>query len=285
MPRAYLRLDPAFDEHKAHYPDGPYSALVATLCLAEHQPQRGRFRNVTYLKALLGRRGRHVPYLIAQQDLTELPDGRLYVEGWDEWQEGDWKVAERVARIRDRRRNGRPAPDGNGAGNGPRNDGGNGAERYSPLERSGGTSGSGASAASRAEQAARAVLPGDDAPEWEAIVWLANHGCYLQPHSGYYRAVVLAVEQHGVNAFVGMLDRLAAAGMHNGDAKGFVFGAKDALDAQTRPSLKALETEDRAEEREDSWSRRTAATKVRAHELGMHLEPNPGCPSCAKVTA
>lgn len=119
MTRAYLRLDPAFDERKESYPDGPYSALIATFCLAESQPERGRFRSEKYLRALLGRRGRHLPYLIEHRDLIALPDGRLYVEGWDEWQEGDWKVGERVARIRnrDRRNGGRNAP-GNGSCNG-----------------------------------------------------------------------------------------------------------------------------------------------------------------------
>jgi hypothetical protein len=102
MTRAYLRLDPAFDEHKAAYPDGPYAALVACLCLAEMQHQRGRFRNEAYLRALMGRRGRHLKYLLDHGDLVVLADGRLYVDGWDEWQEGDWKVGERMARLRHR---------------------------------------------------------------------------------------------------------------------------------------------------------------------------------------
>ena len=102
MTRAYLRLDPAFDEHKSAYPDGPYSALVACLCLAEMQPHRGRFRNEAYLRALLGRRGRYLKYLVDHGDVVTLADGRVYVDGWDEWQEGDWKVGERMARLRHR---------------------------------------------------------------------------------------------------------------------------------------------------------------------------------------
>jgi hypothetical protein len=105
--RAYLRLDPGFDEHKESYPDGPYAALITTFCLAESQPDRGRFRNARFLRALMGKRGRHLAYLIAHGDLLELGDGRLYVDGWDEWQEGDWKVQERLERLRERReRNG-----------------------------------------------------------------------------------------------------------------------------------------------------------------------------------
>ena len=64
MSRAYLRLDPGFDEHKESYPDGPYAALICVLCLAESQPFRGRFRSVKYLRALMGKRGRHLAYLI-----------------------------------------------------------------------------------------------------------------------------------------------------------------------------------------------------------------------------
>lgn len=104
MTRAYLRLDPAYDEHKESYPDGPYAALIACFCHGEMQPERGRFRNERFLRAILGRRGRHVPYLLVEGDLVRLPDGRLYIDGWDEWQEGDWKVTERVTRIRNRQR-------------------------------------------------------------------------------------------------------------------------------------------------------------------------------------
>lgn len=113
MTRAYLRLDPGFDEHKHAYPDGAYAALIATFCLAESQPQRGRFRSLAYFKALLGERGRWAKFLLEHGDVVQLPDGRIYVEGWDEWQEGDWKVGERVRRIRGRRG---PGPGSGGGG-------------------------------------------------------------------------------------------------------------------------------------------------------------------------
>jgi hypothetical protein len=107
MTRAYIRLDPAFYERKIvtqKYPLPVAMALIGALCLAESQRERGRFRSEKVLSALLDRAGRHVAELIRRGDLVRLPDGRLYVDGWDEWQEGDWKVAERMQRIRVRKR-------------------------------------------------------------------------------------------------------------------------------------------------------------------------------------
>jgi hypothetical protein len=116
MTRAYLRLDPGFFEKKVfeqEYPPAAAMALVGVFCLAEHQPERGRFRNERVLKALLGQYARWVPYLKEHGDIVVLADGRVYPPGWDEWQEGDWKVGERVKRIRGRR-NGQHRDNGNG---------------------------------------------------------------------------------------------------------------------------------------------------------------------------
>lgn len=110
MARAYLRLDPGFFDRKVidqKYPPGAAIALVGALCHAEHQPQRGRFRDVRVLKALLGPLAKWIPFLIERRDLVSRR-GVLYVDGWDEWQEGDWKVGERVRRIRNRAKD---APD------------------------------------------------------------------------------------------------------------------------------------------------------------------------------
>ena len=101
--RAYLRLDPQLADKKAAYPDGAHRAFTDLLCFAEQQPHRGRFRNRKLLAVLLERRAKWIDYLIEHGDLVLMDDGRLYVDGWDEWQEGDWKVAERVARIRNRK--------------------------------------------------------------------------------------------------------------------------------------------------------------------------------------
>lgn len=120
-----------------------------------------------------------------------------------------------------------------------------------------------------------------DDPEHEAVVWLARHGCDIRPGNGYHQKLVLAVEQHGVNAVIGTMDRLAEAGTKTGDIKGFLFGAIDALNARSRPSLSVMEKEDRDGQRSDSTARRVLATKIRAHETGGHeRSPSPGCPRC-----
>ena len=107
MPRAYLRLDPGYFERRLERgdPPGAVGAYVAILCLAESQPKRGRFRDEGILRALLTPRfARWIPYLAEQGDLVLEGRRAIYVEGWDEWQEGDWKVAERIGRIRERKR-------------------------------------------------------------------------------------------------------------------------------------------------------------------------------------
>lgn len=115
MARAYLRLDPMFFERKVMdqgYPAGAATALVGVFCLAEHQPERGRFRNERLLKALLADYAKWVPYLLQHGDIVETADGRIYPPGWDEWQEGDWKVGERLDRIKKRRGDASPRSSG-----------------------------------------------------------------------------------------------------------------------------------------------------------------------------
>jgi hypothetical protein len=114
--RAYIRTDPGLFMRKAveqRYPISAFATYQAVLCLAEEQPERGRFRSERLLRLLLDDPtdavhlgwGKHVKYLLSHGDLVRQPDGSLYVDGWDEWQEGDVTVNERMARLRDRRRN------------------------------------------------------------------------------------------------------------------------------------------------------------------------------------
>jgi hypothetical protein len=113
--RAYLRYSPKTFHDKvvvAGYPPGAFAAFCALLCLGEEQPERGRFRSERLLRLLLDEPedgvkvgwGKWVKYLIDHGDLVRQDRGVLYIVGWDEWQEGDFTVAERVARLRKKRR-------------------------------------------------------------------------------------------------------------------------------------------------------------------------------------
>ena len=102
--RAYIRIDPGIFERKViqqGYTGPEFAALMGALCFAEQQTPRGLFRDDRVLRALLGPLGRFVPTLVERGDLVSR-DGRLYVDGWEEWQEGDVTVRERMARIRGR---------------------------------------------------------------------------------------------------------------------------------------------------------------------------------------
>lgn len=105
LPRAYLRMSPNLDMH----PDP--GGMVMLLCAANRQPIRGRFRDRQTLERILGRA--RFRKLIDRHDLIVLEDGRYYVEGWDEWQEGDLTVADRQRRIRDKRARGSQHGNGN----------------------------------------------------------------------------------------------------------------------------------------------------------------------------
>lgn len=135
MTRAYIRVDPGLYERKVfedQYPLPALAALVGCFCMAELQPVRGRFRDQSVLRALLGSGARWVTFLIEHGDLIVQDNGALYVDGWDEWQEGDVTVKERMIRIRNRRRDtpatvSPPSEAGGGAG---RNDGAGQPTRY-----------------------------------------------------------------------------------------------------------------------------------------------------------
>jgi hypothetical protein len=101
---------------------------------------------------------------------------------------------------------------------------------------------------------------------------LAVHGCDVRPGNGYHQKLVVAVEQHGSRAVIGMFDRLARAGTKQGDIKGFLFGAIDALNASSRPKLAALEAEDREEERSASFAERARRTREQNAELAKMIE-------------
>ncbi len=116
-----MRLDPDYPEHKSVYPDGAIVAHTFCFCFGAQQPKPGVFRNRRLLAVLLEKRARWIPFLVEHQDLIERPDGSLYVEGWSEWQEGNWQVAERMQRVRARKRNAGDGAYRNGSDATPRN--------------------------------------------------------------------------------------------------------------------------------------------------------------------
>ncbi len=97
LPKAYLRIDPALAFTHPR-PD----LFLRLLCLANMQPARGRFRDWRLLCSLFAMAD--VESLRDRGDLEE-EGGRWYVAGWDEWQEGDLEVGERMRRLRAKRRN------------------------------------------------------------------------------------------------------------------------------------------------------------------------------------
>jgi hypothetical protein len=124
MPRAYLRLDPhvydrkvlGIDRHGAPiegfrpYPTDALVAFFGVLALADGQSPRGHFRSERILRELLrggdgrgARYARQVPLLIERGDLVIELGGRLYVDGWTEWQEGDIPPPARMAALARRR--------------------------------------------------------------------------------------------------------------------------------------------------------------------------------------
>ncbi len=98
LPRAYLRIDPNIDNV---YPE-LRNTFIGLMCSAGRQPERGRYRSRTVVEGLHGRA--FVRRSFERGDLVLLSDGRVYLDGWDEWQEGDLTVADRMRRMRQRRR-------------------------------------------------------------------------------------------------------------------------------------------------------------------------------------
>ena len=94
------------DERKSHYTPAQMGAYLKVQLVAGRQTRRGRFRSMAALVgALPAPYARHMAFLLAEGDLVQVPDGSIYVDGWDEWQEGDLTVRDRMAALRNRRRN------------------------------------------------------------------------------------------------------------------------------------------------------------------------------------
>jgi hypothetical protein len=97
LPKAYLRIDPNLDSTHPAPAD-----MVALMCAANRQPKRGRFKTSELAQRVLGRS----LYRRSVERGDLIPNGTgIYVDGWDEWQEGDLTVGDRMSRLRDKRRN------------------------------------------------------------------------------------------------------------------------------------------------------------------------------------
>jgi len=104
--KAYIRTDPLIDERKGHYSPAQLGAYLMVLCKAARQADRGRFRSEAALRNMVpAAYVKVLPFLYSEGDLVVKDDGSVYVDGWDEWQEGDLTVGERMRRMRNRKRN------------------------------------------------------------------------------------------------------------------------------------------------------------------------------------
>lgn len=101
LPKAYLRIDPNLDQTHPAPED-----MVRLLCCGNRQPCRGRFKSRELAISVLGR-GLY-QRSIARGDLSLDGHGSVVIPGWEEWQEGDLNVGERMRRLRERHRNGHP---------------------------------------------------------------------------------------------------------------------------------------------------------------------------------
>ena len=95
LPKAYLRMDPDIDQK---HPDN-LAEYVRLVCVSARQRPRGRFANRTVMNVLFGRGT--VNQFFARGDVEE-QNGEIVTSGWDDWQEGDMTVAERVRRTRNK---------------------------------------------------------------------------------------------------------------------------------------------------------------------------------------
>lgn len=96
LPKAYLRIDPNIDF--THPAPGD---MVALICAANRQPKRGLFKSPEIARRVLGRG--LFERSMKRGDLVQNGAG-VYVDGWQEWQEHDWTVGERMRRLRSRHR-------------------------------------------------------------------------------------------------------------------------------------------------------------------------------------
>lgn len=95
LPKAYLRIDPNMDQHEDAL------TMVRLICAANRQPRRGRFKGEAPIVRAIGRN--KFKQAVVRGDLVLDGETVWYLDGWDEWNEGDLTVGERMSRLRERR--------------------------------------------------------------------------------------------------------------------------------------------------------------------------------------
>lgn len=119
--RSYIRMDPQMVEKKLAqgYSLAQIGAYAMLMNQAEQQPERGWFKSMGVLREAMdcmaeefgakAKVSQHLPFLFEQRDVVKI-EGRYYVEGWNEWQEGDHTPQARMELVRGRK--GRPGDPG-----------------------------------------------------------------------------------------------------------------------------------------------------------------------------
>lgn len=261
MTRAYIRLDPGFFERKVlggGYSPGEALALIGSFCLAESQTPRGRFRNERVLRALLGPFGKHVGKLKERGDITTDELGRIYVDGWDEWQEGDVTVKDRMARLRERR-NKRDGGDRNPPNAPDRNP----TVPLRPASLSGTVAKPDGAHDGRARlEAITGKMPepslGVSDDEARVFSFLARFGASIRPDSGFGRRLLGLIERRGVEEVLKAASPMARNGAMSD--RQWVFGLEDALEAT--PSAKDARVAETAQKTSDRIFQRMMERRV-----------------------
>ena len=210
----------------------------AVLAEAKLQKRQGHFASEAHFRAVVGRYARFLKEYVAAHLLDAEADGGLSVHDWRRHQWAAKKAGQRE--------------DNAGTSGGQTEDPHAGADALSLsfVDVSTGEYGG---------------LGEEGEPEAPLLQWLAQHGCYVRPGNGYHVRLVTGVERHGAPAILAMFGKLARAGVIDGDTKGFVFGALDALNP--RPDLKALAAEDSEAQTKADFDKRVARTAAYIRDL------------------
>lgn len=261
--RAYHRVDPLMDERKGHYTPAQFGAFLKVQLLAGRQTNRGRFRSIAALKNLLPTSYvRFVDFLVDEGDLAVLTDGTVYVDGWDEWQEGDLTVKDRMARLRNRQRNGGVT------------------SAVTPTVTSTVT---GASPTAYANASASAESVGEGSGEGLAErAWSEATGRSLLGSGAWpLEYVTDAVGRHGDAKVAEAIRRVRAGFPHVPQTNALCAGVQKVLDPF--PDAKKLAAVEREQEQAVASRRGVEATLRSMH--WQHAEPHPRCPACQETAA